>query len=148
MPQPEDMRREPLEPTTNAPQSTANEPPDAAFERALRHAFVRVDAPETLARFLATAAEAEAARRQGGRKLLWFRPRTGGAVLVMPRWAGAAAAAVLLLGSFGTLETLHQRNLHRQAEAQRQFATAEQITDRALEHARQQMRQAGVSLEP
>lgn len=128
---------------------------DAQFERELKHAFVRVNAPESLAKFLAIAAEAETARQASGRKLLWFRPRINGreshhSVLAMPRmqnWFGGAIAAALVIGCFGAVSGIHIRNEHRQAAAEREFAQSEQITDRALEHARQQMQKAGVSLD-
>ena len=53
------------------------------FERALQRAMRRVNAPETLAKFLATAVEAEEHRRRSGSG--WFRPSRGGRVYVLPR---------------------------------------------------------------
>lgn len=120
------------------------------FERELSAAMQRVDAPRSLAVFLENAAEAEAARQQSGRKMLWFKPKAGGRILAVshPRqWMGGAIAAVLVLGCFGAVSAIHVRNEERQAAAQREFAQAEQITDRALEHAREQMQKAGVSLD-
>ena len=126
---------------------------DARFERELKQAFVRVDAPETLAKFLAVAAEAEAARQASGKKVLGFRPNSAGktspGILVMPRaqsWMGGAIAAVLVLGTLGSVEAIHLENRHRQDQATREFAQAEQIRDRALEHAREQVERAGISL--
>jgi len=113
------------------------------FEKSLTKAMRRVDAPETLAKFLMAAAEAEAERSlpRSERKHPW--------VWSLPRaWFGAAAfatAALLLVGAVGG-ERLHQRHM-REAEATQQFETATRITDQALEHAREQLARAGVSLE-
>ena len=126
------------------------DPQTAAFERELKHALVRVDAPDTLQRFLMIAAEAEAERERQNKRVLWFKPaQSRHKVLVFPRmqsWIGGAIAAVLVLGTIGSVEAIHLQNERRQAEATREFAQAEQIRDRALEHARQQMQRAGVSL--
>jgi hypothetical protein len=56
-----------------------------------------------------------------------------------------ATAALVLLGVVGG-ERVHERHV-REAEATQQFETATRITDQALEHARQQLARAGVSLE-
>jgi hypothetical protein len=113
------------------------------FEQALRKALRPVDAPETLARFLMAAAEVEAERelprRERKRRWAWS---------VSHGWFGAASfatAALLLVVVLGG-ERLHQRHL-REAEATREFETATRITDQALEHAREQLARAGVSLE-
>jgi hypothetical protein len=120
------------------------------FEQELMAAMRRVDAPRSLAVFLENAAELEAAKPTTAKKRRWFQPRAGGRLLVMPRtqsWMGGAIAAVLVLGCFGAVSGIHIRNERRQAEAEKQFAQAEQITDRALEHVREQMEKAGVSLD-
>jgi hypothetical protein len=69
-------------------------------------------------------------------------------VLWMPRrarlWASGAIAAALLLGVFIGEQT-HLRHQREQAEfAQQQFELAMRITDRTLEHTRQQLWNAGV----
>lgn len=127
--------------------------PQNAFEKELRQAMQRVNAPETLERFLMIAAEAEAERERRSRRVLWFKPRTElgkrGGVLAFAQpqaWVGGAIAAVLVLGTMGSVEAIHLQNVRRQHEATRQFAQSEQIRDRALEHAREQMERAGVSL--
>ena len=127
------------------------DPKHAAFERELKHAFVRVNAPDTLQTFLLAAAEAEAERERQGRRVLWFKPaHSRHKVLVFPRaqtWVGGAIAAVLVLGTIGSVEAIHLQNVRRQDEATRQFAQAEQIRDRALEHAREQIERAGAGFE-
>src|SRR5271155_509155 len=92
------------------------------LEAQLRKALERVDAPPTLIKFLETAIEAEEHQKRTGK--LWFRPKRGGLLLVMPKpwrwmmspWAGGAVAAMLVAGVFGT--GLHVHRVHeRQAEA-------------------------------
>jgi hypothetical protein len=122
------------------------------FEAKLRKALERVDAPPTLIKFLETAIEAEEHQKRTGK--LWFRPKRGGFLLVMPKpwrwmmspWAGGAVAALLVAGVFLTGEHVHQVHV-KQAEATQQFEQATQITDRALERAREKMRKAGVNLD-
>ena len=124
---------------------------DAAFERALQSAMVRVEAPETLAKFLEKAAEAEMERKQRGRLLRWHKPSAGGHVLVMPRraapWIGGAVAAVLAIGVCGIEGVRVHREHERRRAADQQFEQAEAITQRALEHARMQMEKAGFSMD-
>jgi hypothetical protein len=122
------------------------------LEAQLRKALERVDAPPTLIKFLETAIEAEQHQRETGK--LWFRPKRGGLLLVMPKpwrwmmspWAGGLVAAMLVAGVFLTGEHVHRVH-EKQAQATQQFEQATQITDRALEHAREKMRKAGVNLE-
>ena len=121
------------------------------FEAKLRSALERVDAPPTLRVFLETAIEAQEHQKRTGK--LWFRPKRGGLLLVMPKpwrwmvspWAGGAVAALLVAGVFLTGEHVHQVHV-KQAEATQQFEQATQITDRALERARERLRKAGVDL--
>jgi len=122
------------------------------FEAKLRSALERVDAPPTLRVFLETAIEAQEHQRRTGK--LWFTPKRGGKVMVLPQswrwmvgpWAGGAVAALLVAGVFVTGEHVHRVH-EQQAQATQQFEQAMQITDRALEHAREKMRKAGVSLD-
>jgi hypothetical protein len=115
------------------------------FDEMLRSALRPVQPPETLAKFLAIAAEAEEHRRKTGRR--WFKPRSGG-LLYMPAWprmwAGGALAATLLFGGL-IGEQVHRR--HESAVATREFATSMRITDQAMEHTRAQLLQAGVRLD-
>ena len=121
---------------------------DREFEAALSRAMRRVEVrAELSAKLLALASEAEEKRvsKGGGWRLL--KLSNGGRVLAFPRqraWMGGAIAAVLAMGVF-VGQQAHERH-ERRVAAQRQFETAERITDQTLEHAREQLRQAGISL--
>jgi hypothetical protein len=119
------------------------------FDEMLTKALRPVQPPETLAKFLAIAAEAEEHKRSTGRR--WFRPASGGLIFVaswMNPWprafAGGALAAALLLGVF-VAEQAHRR--HEQAEATQEFATSERVTDEAIQRTREQLMRAGVPLD-
>jgi len=122
------------------------------LEAQLRKALERVDAPPTLIQFLETAIEAQEHQKRTGK--LWFRPKRGGLLLTMPQswrwmmspWAGGAVAALLVAGVFLTGAHVHQEHV-KQAQATQQFEQATQITDRALERAREKMKRAGVNLD-
>jgi len=114
------------------------------FEERLRLAMRRVDAPETMAKFLQAAAEVQAERMlpRKERKHKWAfylaRPQFAG-------WVTGAVAAVLAIGVFAG-EQAYRRHEQR-VIATRQFETANRITDQALEQTRQQLARAGVSLD-
>ena len=116
------------------------------FESHLKTALQRVNAPESMMQFLMLAAEAEERRRNKqprlGRIFAFAQPQTW-----MRNAIGGALAAVLVVGTIFAGEHVHREH-QRAAEAQREFDTATQIEDRALAHAREQMRKAGVSIEP
>ncbi len=115
------------------------------FEQSLQRALQRVDAPETLAKSVAAAVEAEEELRRGGSG--WFRPSRGGLVYVLRkprRWAVGALAAALLLGTLGVREWRLRQE--RVALADEQFTAAVRVTDHALQQTREQLRQAGVNL--
>lgn len=129
------------------PEIKASEPMDA-FERALQKALQnKVSAsPETLAKFLAIAEEAQEHQRRTGK--WWFTPKSGGKVLVFPKpraWVGGALAAALVIGVF-TAEQVHDRR-ERRVAAEQQFETATHIEDMALAHAREQLARKGISLD-
>jgi|GEM_PF-2886945 len=109
----------------------------AEFELQLALAMRRVDAPEGFAARVMDRAAAPA------EKVVVMRPRFG--MARMQAWAGGAIAATLALGMFGA-EWLHQRHVRaaQTALANQQFAMATRITDRALEHTREQLARAGV----
>jgi hypothetical protein len=115
------------------------------FEQALTKAMRRVDAPETLAKSLMAAVKVEEKRiesrsvRLFPRAWLFPKPR----VWFAP--AGFALAALLLAGVF-TGARVHEQH-EREAAATQQFEAATRITDQALEHTREQLAKAGVSLE-
>lgn len=108
----------------------------AQFEQDLRQAMRGLDPPEGFAeRVLARAEASEATRAR---------------VLTMPRrrplWAGGAVAAAMLVGAFVGQQT-HLRHERERAElAQRQFEAGMRITDETLDHVREQLQQAGVSV--
>jgi hypothetical protein len=121
------------------------------FERALTRAMRRVDAPETLTKFLMRVAEVETEsrlprrerkpRKERKHRWAWFvlRPqRTFG-------WTGGALAAVLLVSVFG-VEQVHVRHERKQAEVQKQFDEGVRITDRALDQTRERLERAGLKL--
>jgi hypothetical protein len=106
------------------------------LERYLTQAMRRVDAPEGFADRVMERAKAAAPAKAK--------------VLIMPSrprlWVGSAIAAVLLMGVFAG-DQQYDRHLREKAEAevaQKQFEAGMQITDRALEHTRDQLERAGV----
>ncbi len=116
-----------------------------AFEQALTRALRPVQPPETLAKFLAIAAEAEEHKRRTGKR--WFRPASGGFLFVNPwprAFVGGALTAALMLGTF-VAEQAHRR--HEQAAATQEFATSERVTDEAIQRTREQLMRAGVPLD-
>lgn len=133
-----------------APGETAGqaEAADAEFEAALARAMRRVEVrAELSAKFLALAEEAEQKRVAAGGGLRVLKLSNGGRVLAMPSmrgWMGGAIAAVLALGIFvgGRAHEQHERRV----QAEREFQTAERITDQTLEHTREQLERVGVSL--
>jgi hypothetical protein len=115
------------------------------FERALTKAMRRVDAPETLMRFLERATEMKQERvlpwKERKHKFAFYLPKPG-------MWMGGVGigiAAALVLSVF-VGEQVHVRHQREQA-AEQQFETATRITDRALEHTREQLQRAGVPLD-
>ena len=109
------------------------------FEQDLARSLRRVDAPAGLLDRILLAAEAG----QPVAKPASARSR----ILMFPShrsWIGGALAACLVMGVLGG-ERMHQER--QRAAAQQQFDTATQITNRALEQARQQVQRAGISLD-
>jgi len=114
--------------------------PMTDFEKRLTRAMQRVDAPETMAKFLMAAAEVQAERElpRSQRKHRWafFLP-------MPPAWAAGAVAALLVMGIFAG-EQVHQRTQERKAE--HQFETAMRVTDHALDQTRASLERAGLRL--
>jgi len=113
------------------------------FEKQLSKALQRVDAPETLAKFLIAATEVKSESvlpwKQRKHKFAFYVPR-------MQMWMGGALAAVLVMGAFvGERVHREQEREFQTQQATQQFEQATQITDRALEHAREAMKRAGVN---
>jgi len=106
---------------------------DIEFDEELARMLPRVDAPQGFAAKVMAAAEAPKKAK----------------VIVFPRvpvWATGAIAAGVIVGALAVGD-VHLKHEQQRAEAQRQFETATRITDRAIEHAREQIAKAGVSLE-
>lgn len=115
--------------------SQHKEMPDQ-FEQKLADAMRHVKAPEGFA--ARALARVEVPKPSRG-KVLPMAPH-------MRLWASGALAAALLLCVVAT-EEVHRREQREQAAmAQQQFQEALRITDRALDHTRQQLQQAGVQL--
>jgi hypothetical protein len=115
------------------------------FEEQLAGALKRVDAPQSFGDSVmrAVAVEQPAAPGLLARFFTAFE---------MPTWATGAVAAALIVGVLAAGQ-VHERHVRSQVEAQqraeadREFETADRITDRALDHARRQMARVGVSPE-
>jgi hypothetical protein len=119
------------------------------FEQALTRAMKRVELrAETTKKFLALAEEAERNRVHAGSGFGLIKLSNGGRVFAMPRpraWMGGAIAAVLAMGIFvGT--HVHEEH-ERRVEAQKQFETAERITDQTLARTREELARQGIELE-
>ena len=118
---------------------------EAALARAMKQVEMRA---ETTAKFLALAEEAERKRLHAGGGLRLIKFSNGGSVFAIPKpraWMGGAIAAVLAMGIFvGT--HVHEQH-ERRAEAQKQFETAERITDQTLARTRAELEQRGISLD-
>ena len=107
----------------------------AELERQLTQALRPVGPPDGFADRILARAQASA-------------PATA-KVIQMPlrrrAWASGAIAAALVAGVFGYES--HVRYERQQAEvAQQQFEAAMRITDQTMQHVRQQLQQAGVSV--
>ena len=129
-----------------------DDPRMAEFERALSRAMQRVEVrAETSAKFLALAEEAERKRLHAGGGFRLIKLSNGGRVFTMPRlpqaraWMGGAIAAVLAMGVFVGAH-IHEQH-ERRVMAQRQFETAERITDETLARTREQLERHGISLD-
>lgn len=108
---------------------------DREFEERLAQAMRRIDAPEGFAERAVERVRAEEAKRRGTLLMMPGRRRV---------WMSGALAAGLAVGVFGVAES-HVRHEHEKAaRAQQQFEAGIRITDRALDHAREQLHQAGV----
>jgi flagellar hook-basal body complex protein FliE len=123
------------------------------FEKQLSKAMERVDAPENFAERVMQRAEVENfaatshVRKSGHGAPKWWE-LTSWRWMTSP-WAGGLVAAMLVAGVFLTGEHVHREH-ERQVQVQQatqQFETATQITDRALQRAREKMRRAGVDVD-
>jgi hypothetical protein len=114
------------------------------FEKQMAKTLRRVDAPEGFAERVMQRAEAESAHVVKVRfdEPKWWELRSW-RWMTSP-WAGGAVAALLVASVFLTGAHVHEEHV-KQAQATQQFETATQITDRALAHARETMKRAGVN---
>jgi hypothetical protein len=120
-----------------------------ALEHELRNALRPVDPPAGFAdRVLArarqsdsqAAAQAEPAGKAARAPVLTFTSRRSRV------WIGSAIAAMLLAGV--AVEGTHRMEQRRRTEeAQRQFETAMQVTNRTLDHVRDQLQRVRVPLD-
>ena len=119
---------------------------EAALTRALR----RVDAPEGFAARLAAMTEAEersakTALPREARWRMWLGWK--------PVWGAIAALVVAGILAGHAVHDRHEAEARTEArteaktQASRKFDVSVQITDRALEHAREQLRSRGVALD-
>ena len=123
------------------------------FEQALARSMRRVEVrAETTAKFLALAEEAERKRMHAGGGFRLIKLSNGGRVFAMPgprawtrTWLGGAIAATLAMGVFVGAHVHEQHE--RRVEAQRQFDTAERITDETLARTRAELARQGIELE-
>jgi hypothetical protein len=123
------------------------------FEQALARSMRRVEVrAETTAKFLALAEEAERKRTHAGGGFRLIRLSNGGRVFAMPQprawtrsWMGGAIAAVLAMGCFVGAHVHEQHE--RRVEAEKQFQTAERITDETLARTRAELARQGIELE-
>ncbi len=114
------------------------------FEKQMAKALQRLEAPENFAQRVMQRAEAGSFAACAQARKGWSLPASWR--WMMSPWAGGALAALLVAGVFVTGARMHQEHA-KQAQATQQFEQATQITDRALEHAREKMRKAGVDLD-
>ena len=125
------------------------------FEAMLARALRRVDAPEGFAARVTALAEAEERTKRAAASLATNGAANGAADKArwwqMSSWGWkpvwGAAAAILVAGVLGGHEVHERRMEQERVQASRHFDASVQITDRALEHAREQLKQRGVELD-
>lgn len=110
----------------------------APLEYELRNALRPVDPPAGFADRVIARARAEAPVAPKPARILAF-PSLRSRV-----WIPSAIAAMLLVVVAGEQVQQHMEQRRKAEEAQKQFETALQVTDDALDHARQQLERAGI----
>ena len=129
----------PHEPFTNPnpPEQSMDEFAD--LERELRQALRPVNPPAGFADRVMARTHTSAVEQPKRARILMF-PKLRSRI-----WIPSAVAAMLLVGVAGERAHEQMEQRRKAEEAQKQFETALQVTDRALEHARQQLQRAGIS---
>ena len=112
---------------------------EAAFERWLSDGLAPVDAPTSFEERLFARVDAEASGPTSRGSVF----RREGAFETGQRWAIRAIAAATIMGVLTGGERWERRAVRRKMATQ-EFEVSMRIADRALEHTRQQLRQAGV----
>jgi hypothetical protein len=122
---------------------------EQVLARSMRPVEVRA---ETTAKFLALAEEAERNRVHAGGGFRLIKRFKGARMFAMPMplaftrtWMGGAIAAVLAMGIFVGAHVHEQHE--RRVEAQKEFQTAERITDETLARTRAELARQGIELE-
>jgi hypothetical protein len=108
------------------------------LERQLRQALRPVDPPAGFADRVIARTRTDSASKPKRARILTF-PAVRSRV-----WIGSAVAAMLLVGVAGEQAHVRMEQRRKAEEVQKQFETALQVTDRALEHTRQQLERAGI----
>ena len=126
-----------------------NEQDEREFEQALTRGLRRVEAPGDLMARVMAQVEGEYA----GPRLVREKEHAGGwrewfSFGWKPAWGALAA---MLVASILTGHVVHEHRVEEQTrarvQASREFDVSVQITDKAMDHARDQLRRAGVSLD-
>ena len=135
----------------HAEQETRAQEQEQEFEAMLARALRRIDAPEGFAARVTALAQAEertaraAASMAAEKKPWWQMSGFGSRLGWKPAWG--AMAAILVAGVLGGHEVHERRVEQARVQASRNFDASVQITDRALEHAREQLKARGVELD-
>lgn len=121
------------------------------FEQELTRVLQRTEVPGPItAKLLAVADEAQKRHEHAGGSLRLLKFSNSSRFPAMSRawtsaWMGGAIAAVLAMGCFVGAHVHEQHE--RRIEAQRQFDTAERITQQTLAQTREELARQGIELE-
>ncbi len=125
-----------------------DEAPEIEFERDLQRAMQPVDPPHGFADKVMAKAGLVAPQVSPNSLRLIKNHRRRGAGMLRSWYALAALLLVGVLSLAGYRRIAQERLKHeRQMRAEQQFDLALEMTDRALDQTRQQLMQAGISLE-
>jgi len=113
-----------------------------SLERELRRSLAPVDPPNGFADQIIARSRQEPSRASRLPRLV-----SASALRRIPVWVGCAVATTLFAAVLAGVRIRDLQQQRKAEEARMQFETALQITDRALDHARQHLQRAGISLE-